>query len=248
MKKNIVFIFLISIHLQAWDFSSSALFLCYGDPTSIRAFQYSMEDVRKDFAYLAKNNYKPVSFEEWLKFKKGNNQLPSRNILVIFPFPSSSQLDGYLRLLNEFKFKAIFFVVPEKQIAGQDISISILRKIIKAGHEIGLTSSNYSRYLEIAANEGSEKKDELFKKELKESIDFFNKNAIYFIPVYLYPYGETDGSILGILQNSDIDSAILPGKSLNVWGTNRFYHKYLIRTSGTDFSKTLSEMEKEIEE
>ena len=144
-----------------------------------------------------------------------------------------------------YGYKAIFFPVTGKNIANQDFSYDLLRRLIEEGHEIGLSSNNYPKLLEIGINEGSPKKDEVLKKEIGDNISSLKRNGVGFVQVFLYPYGDVDSSILNVIRDTNIEMCLIPGNNLNLWGTNRFYHKYVVRTPRLNLKSLLNDMEKE---
>ena len=245
MRYLIIIILLSSLHLYAIDLTGKALFLCYGDPVALKSNLITGSESRNDLALLSSMGYKPIDYKMWRSFRKGDIELPKKNLLLIIPFLNRSTVNEYLPVLKEYGYKAIFFPVTGKNVANQDFTYDLLKRLNQEGHEIGLISNTYPKLLDIGANEGTPKKEEVLRKEIGDNISSLKRNGIGFIQVFLYPYGDVDSSILNIIQDTDIEMSLLPSNNLNLWGTNRFYHKYVVRAPRLNLKSLLTDIEKE---
>lgn len=92
--------------------------------------------------YLAENDYKTVSLDEFLAFKKGELELPKKSVLITF---DDGWIDNFLvayPILKKYSLKATIFVVTdwverssEDKRAGDDIYIPNHREGKKLAYE-----------------------------------------------------------------------------------------------------------------
>ncbi|MEA3478823.1 MAG: polysaccharide deacetylase family protein [Bacteroidota bacterium] len=178
---------------------------------------------RSHMNYLKDQKYKILTLSEavhWLK--TGGNSSDRVVILTIDDGYKSFYTYGFPILL-EFGFKATVFI-NTNHVGDKDyMSWEQLRKINKAGMEIGCHSHAHGHFLDFSGQEmlNAFARDlSMFKRELKEKLGIQSK-------VYSYPFGEFNEQLELLIKNAGFSAACAQNsgvidQSSDLWSLPRY--------------------------
>lgn len=178
-----------------------------GDPPSvskIKKLWVSKKKFRKQLTYLKNKGYQSLTFADIVKGKKPDKQ----SVIITFDDGYQNNYTCALPLLNEFGFKAVFFVTVDA--VGKDnywhnpateqripmMTKEQLRELSREGHEVGSHTLAHPDLTNMAMDT-LQKEITLSREKLKEII---GKE----IASFSYPYGSGafDGRINGIVKQA----------------------------------------------
>ena len=116
---------------------------------------------KEQLKILNRHNYYPISLKDFIEYKKGLKTLPQRPIIITFDDGHRSNFKYAFPILDNYNFKAIFFVVTEKIGSKEFMSWEELKEISNNGIEIGSHGRSH-RFL-------SKLNDSEIRKELVDS-------------------------------------------------------------------------------
>ncbi len=147
----------------------------------------SVENLEKQFKYLAESGYKTYHFKELTKLKTLPN---SKNIVITFDDGYVSQMELALPLLKKYKLKATFFV-PLNFLGKTDswntssleiMTLKQLKSLNLKFVELGFHSYSHKKYTELSNSE--------IEADTRSCLEFVSENDLNFSPVLAYPYGK----------------------------------------------------------
>ena len=147
----------------------------------------SVENLEKQFKYIAETGYKTYHFKELTKLKSLPN---SKNIVITFDDGYVSQMELAVPLLKKYKLKATFFIPLNflgKTDSWNTSSLEImtseqLKSLDSKTVEFGFHSFNHKKYTELSNSE--------IEADTRSCVEFVSKNKLEFSPVLAYPYGK----------------------------------------------------------
>jgi peptidoglycan/xylan/chitin deacetylase (PgdA/CDA1 family) len=153
----------------------------------------SLEQFRKQIEYLSKS-YSIISLNDILNCND-LEKIPSDTIVISFDDSLKNNIDYALPVLDEFKVKAVFFVVAgslpgdnwwnKKSSKGlENMTPEDLQMLVNSGHVIGNHSLSHSMLPDLS--------NKMLEKEFVKSSEILEESLGFRPRVFAYPYGEAD--------------------------------------------------------
>ena len=147
----------------------------------------SVENLEKQFKYIAETGYKTYHFKELTKLKSLPN---SKNIVITFDDGYVSQMELAVPLLKKYKLKATFFIPLNflgKTDSWNTSSLEImtseqLKSLDSKTVELGFHSFNHKKYTELSNSE--------IEQDTHRCKEFVSENSLDFSQALAYPYGK----------------------------------------------------------
>lgn len=160
-----------------------------------RDLTVSPETFEKQMEYLFKQNYQPITFEEFFNFLKTKREIPERSLIITFDDGWKNQYQYAFPVLKKYGFKATFFVVVNSIGNPASMNWEELKELLENEMEIGSHSMTHSdlRHLSSAS----------LKYEIQNSKIILEKNLGRKINVFAYPYGAFDTKTIEAVKESN---------------------------------------------
>ncbi len=154
----------------------------------------SMEDLKKQFEFLKKNNYKVVSTLDIVEKIKNKEKIPSNWVAFNIDDSYKSFYTKALPLFKKYKYPFTLFVyVKATQKKYPDfMTWKEIKESSKYG-EIALHSYAHGHLTHYS--------NEKIKKDTKIAFELFEKNLGFKPKGYVYPYGEYDSRVKKIIKS-----------------------------------------------
>jgi len=170
--------------LYTYSLSDSHIFVYhrFGD-SKHSSTNTSLEQLKTQFEYFKKHNYKVVPLEDILNKVRKKEDIPSNWVALTIDDSFKSFYTNGLPLFKKYNYPfSIYVYIEAVQRNFKDFtSWDELREINKYG-TIGLHSYAHDHLLKIS-------NDELIK-DTKKALELFEKNLGFIPDTYVYPYGE----------------------------------------------------------
>jgi peptidoglycan/xylan/chitin deacetylase (PgdA/CDA1 family) len=153
----------------------------------------SLGQFRKQMEHLSKS-YSILSLNDILKCDN-LEKIPSDAIIISFDDSLKNNIDYALPILNEFNFKAVFFVAAgslpgenwwnKKSSKGlENMTPQDLQTLVKSGHTIGNHSLSHAQLPDLS--------NKMLKMEFIKSNEILEEKLGFRPEVFAYPYGNAD--------------------------------------------------------
>ncbi|WP_281951736.1 polysaccharide deacetylase family protein [Nitrosophilus kaiyonis] len=154
----------------------------------------SIEELKREFEYFKKNNYKIVSLKKLVKSIKNKKEIPDNWIVLTIDDGYKSFYKNALWLFKKYNYPFTLFVStkPTEEKWKDFMSWDEIKECEKYG-EIALHSHSHPHLTHLS--------DSKIKKDTKTSITIFEKNLGYMPKYYAYPYGEYDDRVKKIIKS-----------------------------------------------
>ena len=158
----------------------------------------------------------PITFDEWEAcVLHATNTLPQKPVMITFDDGWRSQYQNALPILNEFGYKATFYVYMSFLNSGNAMNWTQLRELIKQGHTIGSHSYEHSRLNKRLPNESNLGYRNRLQLEIKDSKFELEKRLGVNIKHFCYPYGYYNNEVAKYLSDAGYVSAVTVNVDVN---------------------------------
>ncbi len=176
-----------------------------------------VDRLKSHFEYLKDEGYCPIHFKDLSLM----HELPQKPVIITFDDVYVNQLDLGYPLLQNFGFKACFYI-PFKYVGGVNawdqgkeriMSIDDLKSIDQATIELGFHSFAHGRFDQMSLEE--------IRVDFILCSDFIRSNQLDVSPVIAYPYGkfprkgEANVHFINLLKEFNISYGLRIGNRLN---------------------------------
>lgn len=226
MKKTIIVIaivillILLAIGIYIWNNPRVAV-LCYHNIATLEEIEKFPEEkdwlievnnFEEQLKYLAKHNYKTLTTEEFLSWKKGEINLPYKSVLITFDDGFLSNYQYAFSLLKKYNMNATVFLIGQYIEEGNkewdgNVKEYLTKDIIKKCQEeypnIEFASHSFGLHYQGSIEEKT-------VEEMTQDLNHFN-NQIVETKVYAYPFGAKNDKIKQALYNNHYQLAFSYG-------------------------------------
>ena len=166
------------------------------DSSNERTFVVSPEKLEEQFAYLAEQEFVPISFQNLHDHFKGSFPLPEKPVIISFDDGTPGQYTHALPLLKQYHLTATFFIFTNPLGRSENyLTWDELSEIAGAGMEIG-SHTWYHPYLTEVEDEARLQKEIVGSKEILEEQLGVAVSAI------AYPFGEYTDAIVNAAETA----------------------------------------------
>ena len=169
---------------------------------------------RAQLSYVKQHGYRCISLGEWLA-SQGSMQAAERRVVLTFDDGFASMWENVLPLLEEFGFRATFFIVPgyvgktlwgdpltrtwsweekSRRIPFPMMAWDQIARMSEAGMEIGSHTLSHPNLTDIAEEEA--------RKEIHESKAFLEEKLGIPMQGFCYPRGCQNDAVVKLVQES----------------------------------------------
>jgi len=214
-------------------FVATALFCAYvaaNPPQGVPILEYHMVDTHEDadshpynvppddFAaqldYLKSEGYTTITILDFLKAKKGKQQLPEKPIILTFDDGYEDNYTIMLPLLEERGMTAVLFM-PTNLIGTPDyLTWDELRDMSRRGIEIGSHTANHQP---LTTFPPAQQQDEVHLSKL-----LLEWNSLPTVFSFSYPNGMYDESMPELLRKNEYLAAVTGDAGLNTFDTDPY--------------------------
>ena len=164
--------------------------------------------------YLLDAGYTPISLLDYLRAKKGKQELPERPIIITFDDGYADNYTTVLPILEERGMKATMFMVTYDIGQPDYLSWDQLRDMQSRGIEIGSHTANHEPLTGLSDAQAND--------ELKLSKLILEWNGIHTVFGFSYPNGAYDSRLPGMLQQNEYLAAVTGDAGYNTFATNPY--------------------------
>ena len=177
-------------------------------------FNVPPEDFKAQLEYLKENGYTTISIRDFLRAKKGLQELPEKQIILTFDDGYVSNYTELLPILEEYNVKATIFMVTNDIGRKNYMDWDQLKDIQKRGVEVGSHTANHLPVTGIDLDKA--------RDELKLSKLLMEWNGMATIYTFSYPNGKYSDEIVKILGEEEYLAAVTGDGGLNTFDTNPY--------------------------
>ena len=163
---------------------------------------------------LLAQGYETISILDFLRAKKGKQQLPEKPVIVTFDDGYSDNCTEALPILEARGMKATVIMVTNYIGLPGYLSWDQLKEIEKRGVELGSHTANHLPLTEMSLEEA---RDEMKKSKLM--MEWKGLNTIFTLS---YPNGKFDAALPGVLKEEEYLAAVTGDPGLNTFETNPY--------------------------
>jgi len=196
--RYLFFIFISYLYLQA----NAHIFVYhrFEDPKHPTT-STSISELKKEFDYFKKYNYKVVPLETILVRLKEKKDIPSNWIALTIDDAYKSFYTNGLKIFKEYKYPFTLYVYVEatNRHYGDFMRWEEIKEASRYG-KIGLHSYSHPRLTKISS-------DTIYN-DTKKAYDIFYKKLGYYPKTYAYPYGEYDDRVKNILKKFNFEAIL----------------------------------------
>jgi peptidoglycan/xylan/chitin deacetylase (PgdA/CDA1 family) len=181
-----------------------------------KAYEYNVPpaEFEAQLDYLEQQGYTTISIRDYLRAKKGLQQLPDKPVILTFDDGYESNYTELLPILEKRGFKATIFMVGNDIGKENYMSWDQLMDIQHRGVEIGSHTANH---LPLTSMSLDEARDEV--KLSKLLMEWNGVNTIYTLS---YPNGKYTAELLDMLKEEEYLAAVTGDAGLNTFETNPY--------------------------
>lgn len=219
----IVIVFLVVITISGifiWMNPKVAV-LCYHNIATLEEIEKFPEEkdwlievnnFEEQLKYLAKHNYKTLTTEEFLKWKKGEISLPYKSVLITFDDGFLSNYQYAFPLLKKYNMNATVFLIGQYMEEGNKawngnvkeyLTKDIIRKCQEEYPNIEFASHSFGLHTQGSIEERT-------VEEMTQDLKDFNEQIVP-TKVYAYPFGAKNDKIKRALYNNHYQLAFTYG-------------------------------------
>ncbi|MDR3561209.1 MAG: polysaccharide deacetylase family protein [Negativicutes bacterium] len=156
------------------------------------------ERFAEQMAFLAKQNFQPISLDELYAYLSGTGQLPAKPVVLTFDDGYRDTYEVALPILKQYGFKSVLFIPGT--FAGERLSWQELKEMKAAGMEV---QSHSLTHRDLGPMSPAEQAAEITKS--KEMLDkFLDQDTRYFC----YPNGSYNADTLRLLKEKGFRLAV----------------------------------------
>ena len=163
---------------------------------------------------LKRQGYTTISILDFLRAKKGKQQLPEKAIIVTFDDGYKDNLTDMLPIMNERGMTATVFMVTNDIGMPGYLTWDDLRELEANGIEIGSHTCNHLPLTEMSPDEAN---DELIKSKL--IMEWTGLKTIFTLS---YPNGKYNDRMPELLKKNEYLAAVTGDSGLNTFETNPY--------------------------
>ncbi|WP_297569802.1 polysaccharide deacetylase family protein [uncultured Anaerovibrio sp.] len=181
-----------------------------------RAYEYNVPpaDFEQQLDYLQQEGYTTISIRDFLRAKKGLQELPEKPIILTFDDGYESNYTELLPILEKRGLKATIFMVTNDIGRERYMSWDQLKDIQHRGVEIGSHTANHLPLTEMSLSEA--------RDEVKLSKLLMEWNGMDTIYTFSYPNGKYSEELLKVLKEEEYLAAVTGDAGLNTFETNPY--------------------------
>ena len=181
-----------------------------------RAYAYNVPpaDFEQQLDYLEQEGYTTISIRDFLRAKKGLQELPAKPIILTFDDGYETNYTELLPILERRGLKATIFMVANDIGRERYLSWDQLKDIQHRGVEIGSHTANH---LPLTEMDIAKARDEA--KLSKLLMEWNGMDTIYTLS---YPNGKYDDEITQVLKEEEYLAAVTGDPGLNTFDTNPY--------------------------
>ncbi|ORT99232.1 hypothetical protein D081_2097 [Anaerovibrio sp. JC8] len=181
-----------------------------------KAYEYNVPpaDFEAQLDYLQQEGYTTISIRDYLRAKKGLQELPEKPVILTFDDGYESNYTELLPILERRGLKATIFMVGNDIGKENYMSWDQLKDIQHRGVEIGSHTANHLPLTEMDLNTA--------RDEVKLSKLLMEWNGVNTIYTLSYPNGKYTKDLLEILKEEEYLAAVTGDPGLNTFETNPY--------------------------
>ena len=184
------------------------------DPEDAFAYNVPPQDFEEQLDYLQEQGYTAISLRDYLRAKKGLQELPAKPIVLTFDDGYESNYLELLPILERHGMKATVFMVANNIGKEHYLRWWQLKEMEERGIEIGSHTSNHLPLTEMSIEEARE--------EVKLSKLLMEWNGMKTIYTLSYPNGRYTEEMAQMLKEEEYLAAVTGDAGLNTFATNPY--------------------------
>lgn len=182
--------------------------------TSTEVYNVPPQELEEQLAYLEQEGYTTISMLDFLRARKGKQQLPDKPVILTF---DDGYIDNYttlLPILEKHGMKATVFIITNDIGLEGYLSWDQLRDMQTRGIEIGSHTANHQP---LANMDEAQADDELRLSKL-----LLEWNGIRTVYAFSYPNGSYSSETPELLQKNEYLAAVTGDAGLNSFKTDSY--------------------------
>ena len=229
-RRRIIFGLLALPLAAAAFFALCVLTVVLAPPDGIPILEYHMVDTvededshlynvpPEDFAaqldYLQREGYTTITLLDYLRAKKGKQELPEKPIILTFDDGYEDNYTQMLPLLEARGMRAVVFVVTNDIGLPDYLTWDELHDMSRRGIEIGSHTANHQPLTTMSE---AEQQEEMHLSKL-----LLEWNGIHTVYAFSYPNGAYDETMPELLEQNGYLTAVTGDAGLNTFETNPY--------------------------
>ena len=182
--------------------------------TSKEVYNVPPDELEEQLSYLEQQGYTTISVLDFLRARKGKQELPAKSIILTFDDGYADNYTVLLPMLEKHGMKATVFMVTNDIGLEGYLSWDQLRDMQNRGIEIGSHTANH---LPLASMDTTEANDELKLSKL-----LMEWNGIRTIFAFSYPNGSYNDALPDMLRQNEYLAAVTGDAGYNTFKTNPY--------------------------
>jgi len=174
-------------------------FLPVGASKEWQDLTVSPQTFEKQMKYLFEQNYRPITFREFIDFIEKGKEIPENSLIITFDDGWKNQYTYAFPVLKKYKFPATFFIVVEQIGGNLFMNWNELKELLNNGMEIGSHTLTHPNLRQVTESQ--------LVSEIKDSKTILEQNLNCQIEVFAYPYGIFDSKIIEVVRESKYKAA-----------------------------------------
>ena len=195
-KVLLLLLLLLPLHL----FGDGHIFVYHRfDDTRYPTTNISTKELRKEFNYLKRNNYKVVPIIDIINKINANEKVPDKWVAFSIDDGFKSFYTHGLPVFKEFNYPFTLFIAvkyTEKKYKDY-VSWKELKEIAKYGN-VEFHSYGHGHYGQMS--------DKEIEKDMDRGLKLMKKHLNYEPNLFVYPYGEYDNRVDNIIKNYNFEA------------------------------------------
>lgn len=183
-------------------------------PDDAPEYNVPPEEFRAQLEYLQAEGYTTISIRDFLRAKKGLQELPAKPVILTFDDGYASNYTELLPILKEYGVKATIFMVTNRIGDENFMTWEQLKDIQKQGVEIGSHTANHLPLTKMSIDKARE--------EVQLSKLLMEWNGMETIYTISYPNGKYSDELLSVLKEEEYLAAVTGDAGLNTVETNPY--------------------------
>ena len=179
-----------------------------------REYNVPPADFSAQLDELQRQGYTTISLRDFLRAKKGLQQLPEKPIILTFDDGYENNYTTLLPMLEERGMKATVFMVTNDIGQPGYLTWDELRDMQQRGIEIGSHTANHQPLADMSSAEADD--------ELRLSKLIMEWNRMSTIYVFSYPNGKYNEELPELLRKNEYLAAVTGDAGLNTFGTDPY--------------------------
>ncbi len=181
-----------------------------------KAYEYNVPpaEFEQQLDYLEQEGYTTISIRDYLRAKKGLQELPDKPIILTFDDGYETNYTELLPILERRGLKAAIFMVGNDIGRENYMSWDQLKDIQHRGVEIGSHTANHLPLTSMSLDEA--------RDEVKLSKLLMEWNGMDTIYTLSYPNGKYTKEMLAMLKEEEYLAAVTGDAGLNTFDTNPY--------------------------